>query len=107
MGTTKTENFTDKQNEIASLTKALANPARVAIMEYLMSVDTCICSDIVNELPLAQATVSQHLKELRNGGLINGTIKGNAICYAIDEQSIDQLVTYFSAVKTKLKNKIS
>lgn len=107
MGTTKTENFTEKQNEIASLTKALANPARVAIIEYLMSVDTCICSDIVNELPLAQATVSQHLKELRNSGLIKGTIRGNAICYGIDEQLVDQLVTYFLAVQAQLKDKNS
>jgi hypothetical protein len=67
MGLTKTEQFTDKQNEIAVLAKALGHPARIAIIEYLMSVDTCICGDIVNVLPLAQPTVSQHLKELKDG----------------------------------------
>lgn len=105
MGATKTEHFTDKQNEVALLTKALGHPARIAILEYLMSVDTCICGDIVNELPLAQPTVSQHLKELKNAGLIKGSIEGNAICYCIDEKSIEKLINYFSKIKIKLKSK--
>jgi ArsR family transcriptional regulator, arsenate/arsenite/antimonite-responsive transcriptional repressor len=105
MGATKTEHFTDKQNEVALLTKALGHPARIAIMEYLMSVDTCICSDIVNELPLAQPTVSQHLKELKNAGLIKGSIEGNAICYCIEEKSIEKIINYFSKLHIKLKNK--
>lgn len=105
MGATKTEHFTDKQNEVALLTKALAHPARIAIMEYLMSVDTCICGDIVNELPLAQPTVSQHLKELKNAGLIKGSIEGNAICYCINEKSIEKIINYFSKFSTKLKSK--
>jgi ArsR family transcriptional regulator, arsenate/arsenite/antimonite-responsive transcriptional repressor len=105
VGATKTEHFTDKQNEFALLTKALGHPARIAILEYLMSVDTCICGDIVNELPLAQPTVSQHLKELKNAGLIKGSIEGNAICYCIDEKSIEKLISYFSKIKTKLKSK--
>lgn len=74
MGASKTDHFTDKQNEIATLAKALAHPARVAIIDYLLKVNTCICGDIVNELPLAQPTVSQHLKELKNAGLIKGEI---------------------------------
>ena len=81
MGATKTEHFTDKQNEIATLAKALGHPARIAIMEYLLKVDTCICGDIVNELPLAQPTVSQHLKELKEAGLIKGDIEGAKVCY--------------------------
>ena len=81
MGASKTEGFTEKQNELATLFKALSHPARVAIIEYLLSVDTCICGDIVNELPLAQPTVSQHLKELKNAGIIKGSIEGTAICY--------------------------
>ncbi len=105
MGATKTEHFTDKQNEIALLTKALGHPARINIMEYLISVDTCICTDIVNELPLAQPTVSQHLKELKNAGLIKGSIDGNAICYCIDEKSIEKLISYFSKSMTKFKSK--
>ena len=105
MGATKTEHFTDKQNAIATLTKAIGHPARVAIIEYLMKVDTCICGDIVNELPLAQPTVSQHLKELKNAGLIKGEVEGNAICYCIDKQVIEKLQNYFGNILAKLSNK--
>lgn len=106
MGATKTEHFTDKQNDIATLAKALGHPARVAIIEYLMKVDSCICGDIVNELPLAQPTVSQHLKELKNAGLIKGSIEGNTICYCIDEKALKKLQNYFAKVSDKLeKNK--
>ncbi len=103
MGLTKTEHFTDKQNAIATLAKALGHPARVAIVEYLMKVDSCICGDIVNELPLAQPTVSQHLKELKNAGLIKGSIEGNAICYCIDEKAIEKLQNYLSGIVTKIQ----
>ncbi|MCW5911471.1 MAG: winged helix-turn-helix transcriptional regulator [Cyclobacteriaceae bacterium] len=102
MGATKTAHFTGKQNSIATLAKALGHPARVAIVEYLIKVDACICGDIVNELPLAQPTVSQHLKELKNAGLIKGSIEGNAICYCIDERAIEKLQTYFGSISTKL-----
>jgi DNA-binding transcriptional ArsR family regulator len=105
MGATKTEHFEDNQNEIASLTKALGHPARIAIIEYLLSVETCICSDIVNELPLAQPTISQHLKELKNAKLIKGTIEGNAICYCVNEKSIEKLINYFSKITEKIKIK--
>lgn len=105
MGATKTEHFTDKQNAIATLAKALGHPARVAIVEYLIKVDTCICGDIVNELPLAQPTVSQHLKELKNAGLIKGEIEGNSICYCIDENAVEKLQNYFANISTKLTNK--
>lgn len=105
MGATKTEHFTDKQNAIATLAKALGHPARVAIIEYLMKVDTCICGDIVNELPLAQPTVSQHLKELKNAGLIKGSIEGNAICYCINEKALAKLQSYFVNISNKLEKK--
>lgn len=105
MGTTKTALFTDKQNSIAILIKALGHPARVAIIEYLMSVDNCICGDIVNELPLSQPTVSQHLKELKNAGLIKGSIEGNSICYCVDEDAISVLQHYFSGISNKLVTK--
>jgi DNA-binding transcriptional ArsR family regulator len=105
MGTTKTENFTDKQNEMAIIAKALGHPARIAILEYLIQVDTCICGDIVNELPLAQATVSQHLKELKNAGLIKGNIEGNAICYCIDENTLNKLQVYFDGFAAKINAK--
>ncbi len=85
MGATKTHHFTERQNELATLIKALGHPARIAIIDYLLKTESCICGDIVNELPLAQPTVSQHLKELKNAGIIKGNVEGNAICYCIDD----------------------
>lgn len=105
MGATKTDNFTAHQNSIAKLTKAMGHPARIAILEYLLSVDSCICGDIVNEIPLAQPTVSQHLKELKNAGLIKGSIEGNSICYCIDEKVIDELKEYFGNISEKIMTK--
>jgi len=105
MGLTKTEHFTDKQNAIAILAKALGHPARIAILEYLLKVDSCICGDIVNELPLAQPTISQHLKELKNAGLIKGNIEGTAICYCIDEKALEKLQTYFGNLSSRLEKK--
>lgn len=105
MGITKSESFTDEQNEIANLLKALANPARVAIIQYLLKVDSCICGDIVNELPLAQPTISQHLKELKNANIIKGTIEGTAICYCINPDTIDTIENHFGMIRHKLKNK--
>lgn len=85
--------------------KALGHPARIAIMEYLIKVDTCICGDIVNELPLAQPTVSQHLKELKNAGLIKGSIEGTAICYCVDKEAVSELQQYLTNTTIQLKNK--
>jgi DNA-binding transcriptional ArsR family regulator len=85
MGVTKTENFTERQNRTAQIAKVLGHPARIAILEYLMRQQTCICGDLVDELPLAQATVSQHLKELKQVGLIKGEIEGTSVCYCINE----------------------
>ena len=100
MGATKNEHFTDKQNQIAIIAKALCHPARIAIIEYLLKVNECICGDIVNELPLAQPTVSQHLKELKNAGLIKGNIEGTSVCYCIDEKAFALLNSYFSNILT-------
>ena len=105
MGATKTDKFTDKQNKIATIAKALGHPARVAIIDYLLKVDRCICGNIVDELPLAQPTVSQHLKELKNAGLIKGSIEGNAICYCIDETAFITLQSYFASISSELKTK--
>ena len=107
MGATKTDHFTDKQNSIAMLAKALGHPARIAILEYLIKVDTCICGDIVNELPLAQPTVSQHLKELKNAGLIKGEIEGNSICYCVEEKALKKIHDYFESFSSKLAIKNS
>ena len=103
MGTTKTEYFSESQNEIASVIKALGHPARIAIVEYLMKVNACICGDIVNELPLAQPTVSQHLKELKNAGLIKGNIEGNSICYCLNQTAFEKIQNYFSVINTNLQ----
>ena len=105
MGATKTEYFTTKQNKLATLAKALGHPARIAIMDYLLKVDTCICGDIVNELPLAQPTISQHLKELKNAGLIKGSVEGNAICYCIDENVLEIIQKYFTTISVKIEKR--
>lgn len=102
MGATKTDHFSEEQNVMATLHKALGHPARIAIIEYLIKVNACICGDIVNELPLAQPTVSQHLKELKNAGLIKGTIEGTAICYCIDETAIERIKSYYNNITLKL-----
>lgn len=105
MGATKTDHFTDTQNELAILAKALGHPARIAIIEHLIKVHACICGDIVNELPLAQPTVSQHLKELKNAGLIQGSFEGTSICYCISETGIDKLKAFFQDVSNHLDKK--
>ncbi len=105
MGVSKTEQFTNKQNELAILFKALSHPARIAIIEYLLTVDSCICGDIVNQLPLAQPTVSQHLKELKNAKIIQGSIEGTAICYCLNPETLSKFENYFQMIKNKLEIK--
>jgi DNA-binding transcriptional ArsR family regulator len=107
MGATKTEFYTDEQNKLAILAKAIGHPARVAIIDYLLKVNACICDDIVNELPLAQPTISQHLRELKNAGIIKGSIEKNAICYCIDEKSLEVLQEYLGSITSKIKDKNS
>lgn len=101
----KKKDYSQEQIDVAALAKALGHPARVTILDYLASVGTCICGDIVNKLPLAQPTVSQHLKELKNAGFIKGSIEGNAICYCIDETTLKKLSDHLSRLKTLIKEK--
>ncbi|WP_293933867.1 ArsR/SmtB family transcription factor [Sphingobacterium sp. UBA6645] len=96
MGLTKSEIFTDEQNKLASLFKILAHPARVAILQHIIHQKACICNDLVEELGLAQATISQHLKELKNTGIIQGTIEGKSVCYCIDENVWKKIQTDFN-----------
>lgn len=103
MGASKTDNFTAEQNELATLAKALAHPARIAIIEYLIKVETCICGDIVNELPLAQPTISQHLKELKNAGLIKGNFEGTSICYCLCENGFEKIKGFFLHISNHLE----
>ena len=84
MGLAKTEMFTDEQNEIALFAKVFGHPARVAILQYLFKLKTCVCGDLVSEIGLAQPTISQHLKELKQLGLIKGNVEGTSVCYCID-----------------------
>lgn len=83
----KTEMFTEQQNQIALFAKVLGHPARVAILQRLFEIDACVCGDLVNEIGLAQPTISQHLKELKQLGIIKGTIEGTSVCYCIDNQN--------------------
>jgi len=86
MGASKTEAYTNKELTLAKYAKALSHPARVAILNVLLKKQACICGDLVEELPLSQSTVSQHLKELKEAGLIKGDIDGVSVCYCIDEK---------------------
>lgn len=97
MGITKTEIYTDGQNKLASLLKVLGHPARIAILQYIISRKACICNDLVEELGLAQATISQHLKELKNLGIIKGSIEGKSVCYCIDENVWKEIQKEFNA----------
>lgn len=102
MGVTKTDHYTKSQLELYPMIKALGHPARLAIIEHLLKVNACICGDIVSELPLSQATVSQHLKELKSVGLIKGSIEGNSICYCLNTEAISKLKSYFDNLSVKI-----
>ena len=97
MGTTKTEIFTDKQNRLAQMMKALAHPARIAIIQQLLKSNSCICGDLVDELGLAQTTTCQHLKELKTAGIIQGSIEGVSVCYCINPKVWKQYKELFNA----------
>ena len=101
MGITKSELFKKKQNRIATLAKAFDHPARVAILEYLLSNKSCITNDLVNELPLSQSTISQHLKELKQIGIIKGEVEGPKLNYCIDERVWDEAQTIFNNLFSK------
>jgi DNA-binding transcriptional ArsR family regulator len=88
MGASKIINYSEAEMQIAKFAKALSHPARVAILQLLIQKQSCICGDIVDELPIAQSTVSQHLKELKQAGLIKGNIDGASICYCVDTEQL-------------------
>ena len=103
MGITKSQHFTESQNELSALAKAIGHPARIAIIQHLLKVDSCICGAIVDELPLAQPTISQHLKELKNAGLIKGTIEGNSICYCLNEEGFHKIEGFINTISAYLE----
>jgi DNA-binding transcriptional ArsR family regulator len=96
MGVSKKELFTSSQNNVAKLAKAIAHPARIAILEHLIKTNACVCGDLVDVLPLSQSTISQHLKELRNAGVIHGNISGTSVCYCINPKVWDSARLVFN-----------
>ncbi len=107
MGLTKSEIFTEEQNKLASIAKVLGHPARIAILQHLFRIQSCVCGDLVDEIGLAQPTISQHLKELKNVNLIKGTIEGTSVCYCIDKENwngIQTAMTEFLDLHNQTKN---
>lgn len=96
MGVTKSEIFTNEQNELAGLAKVFAHPARIAIIEHLIKQESCVCGELVDHIGLAQPTISQHLRELKNAGVIKGTIEGTRVCYCIDPSRWSEIQNSFS-----------
>lgn len=102
MGVTKTESYTSQTLALAQLFKALGHPARVAILQFLAQQKTCICGDIVSELPLAQASISRHLSELKEAGFIKGTISGTSICYCIDAEKLPLITQFINQINSPI-----
>lgn len=104
MGTTKNIIFTNRQNNLAQIAKVLGHPARIAILEHISKTNDCICTNLVDEIGLAQATISQHLKELKSIGVIQGSISGKRICYCINKENWEniqqQMDAFFKGVTT-------
>jgi len=103
MGATKSDLFTKKQNELANMAKAIGHPARIAILQQLIKTNACICGDLVEELGLAQPTISQHLKELKHAGIIQGTVEGASVCYCINPKVWKQYRQFFNEFFVEVK----
>lgn len=104
MGLTKTKDYTKDQIRLAEVAKAMGHPARIAILEYLVRENKCQCGDIVDELPLSQSTTSQHLKELKNAGLIHGDIEGVKVCYCINPKVWNEVKTLLNKFLNKYQD---
>ena len=105
MPQSKTSLFSDNDNSLATMAKALSHPARIAILRELADRSSCVCGEIVQSVPLAQATVSQHLKELRQARLIKGEVEGPRICYCLDLEGVQRLERELGALLDELKLK--
>ena len=97
MGATKSHIFTSSQNDLAMAAKVLAHPARIAILEYISKQEGCICTDLVDEIGLAQPTISQHLNEIKKIGLLKGTFEGKNLCYCINQERWNTLKENFTS----------
>ena len=104
MGASKKTHFDNSQLELSVLAKAMAHPARIAILQHLLKMNSCVCGDIVEVLPLAQSTVSQHLKELKKTGLLKGEIEGASVCYCIDVENWKKAESMFSGFFANLQS---
>lgn len=102
MAFSKANEFDAEYIELAQFAKAIAHPARIQILEHLATKDTCFCGDIVKELPLSQSTVSQHLKALKEAGLIKGKVEAPAICYCINTDKIEKIYKQLNALFSKV-----
>jgi len=102
MGASKTTTYSNQENSVAKYAKALSHPARVAIMNMLLKKQACVCGDIVDELPLSQSTVSQHLKALKEAGLVKGEIEGASVCYCVDENEWNKAKVLLNQMFEKL-----
>jgi ArsR family transcriptional regulator len=98
MGLVKSDLFTEEQNELALVCKVLGHPARIAILQYLARTDQCITGQIVDEIGLAQPTISQHLRELKAIGIVQGTIEGTSVCYCINKQKWEELGEFINSL---------
>lgn len=103
MGVTKTELFTTQQNQLATWAKVLGHPARIAILQYLLKQNACVCGGLVEELGLAQATISQHLRELKEAGFITGTVEGTTVCYCIEPKAWTKAQAAFNILFDKYR----
>lgn len=104
MAFSKADLFKDEEIDLANLAKAISHPARLKILKILMSKNTCMCGEIVDILPLAQSTVSQHLKELKQAGLIMGEIEGPKICYCLNRDKIENIKKSFNDLFSTICN---
>ena len=102
MAASKKEEFTQEDIWLADVAKALSHPARIRILKILTEMDYCMVGSIVDQLPLAQATVSQHLKELKRVGLVQGEIDGPKICYCVNNKNLQKAKTALDKMFTKI-----
>ena len=97
MGATKQEIHNKNATEIATMAKVFAHPARVAILQHIASQDSCICNDLVEEIGLAQATISQHLKVINDAGLLKGDFHGKSLCYCLNLERFQEFQELFNS----------
>jgi DNA-binding transcriptional ArsR family regulator len=104
MGASKVDIYPNEINEIAAIAKVFSHPARVAILQYISTQEACICNDIVDEIGLAQATISQHLKVINDAGLLKGTFEGKSLCYCLNIDRFQELQTLFNTFFNQTKS---